>query len=69
MSKIFWKNKKILITGINGFVGSNLAKELIFLKANVSGIILNKKKTPSYILRELIKNVNYTMVIFQIINL
>ena len=44
MSKIFWKNKKILITGINGFVGSNLAKELIFLKANVSGIILNKKK-------------------------
>ena len=46
MSKIFWKNKKILITGINGFVGSNLAKELIFLKANVSGIILNKKKLP-----------------------
>ena len=25
----FWKNKKILITGINGFIGSNLAKKLV----------------------------------------
>ena len=40
----FWKNKKILITGINGFVGSNLAKTLTQLGADVHGITLDKKK-------------------------
>ncbi len=40
----FWKNKKVLITGINGFVGSNLAKELIKLGAKVHGISLYKNK-------------------------
>ena len=40
----FWKNKKILITGINGFVGSNLAKQLLLNGAKVHGITLKKKK-------------------------
>lgn len=44
MNKKFWEKKKILITGIDGFVGSNLAKELVNLKSNVCGIILKKKK-------------------------
>jgi len=35
----YWKNKKILITGINGFVGSNLAKKLISLDAKVFGLV------------------------------
>tara|TARA_Y100000768_G_C23952997_1_gene671214 strand:+ start:136 stop:1149 length:1014 start_codon:yes stop_codon:yes gene_type:complete len=35
----FWKNKKILITGINGFVGGNLANELVKNKAKVFGLI------------------------------
>ncbi len=39
--KNFWKNKNILITGINGFVGSNLAKTLINYDANVLGLIRN----------------------------
>ena len=43
--KKFWKNKKILITGIDGFVGSNLAKQLIQMGANVSGIIQKKKSS------------------------
>ena len=25
----FWNNKKVLITGINGFIGSNLSKYLL----------------------------------------
>lgn len=33
-----WKNKNILITGVNGFVGSNLAKFFISQDANVFGI-------------------------------
>lgn len=36
---IFWKNKKILITGINGFVGGNLASKLIKNKAKVFGLV------------------------------
>ena len=38
----FWKNKKILITGIDGFVGSNLAKKLVSLEAKVAGIVQKK---------------------------
>ena len=48
MNKNFWKNKKILITGIDGFVGSNLAKQLIQNGANVSGIIQKKKNSLLY---------------------
>ena len=29
--KYFWKNKKVLITGADGFVGSHLAEKLIDL--------------------------------------
>ncbi len=65
MPKKFWKNKKILITGIDGFVGSNLAKRLTGLGANVSGII-QKKKIHYYILSQYIKNANYLKVKLQI---
>jgi CDP-glucose 4,6-dehydratase len=34
----FWTNKNILITGIYGFIGSNLSKSLLALGANVIGI-------------------------------
>ena len=34
----FWSNKNILITGIYGFIGSNLSKSLVSLGANVIGI-------------------------------
>ena len=42
--KSFWKNKSILITGINGFIGGTLAKRLIGLGANVIGITNKKNK-------------------------
>lgn len=38
MKNFNWKNKNVLITGIHGFVGSNLAKSLIKNGANVYGI-------------------------------
>ena len=37
----FWKNKNVLITGINGFIGGNLAKTLIKKGTNVFGLIRN----------------------------
>ena len=45
----FWKDKIVLITGVGGFVGSNLAKELVILESNVSGIVFKKKKKVSFI--------------------
>jgi len=35
----FWNNKNVFITGINGFVGGNLAKLLLSKGANVYGLI------------------------------
>ena len=39
----FWKNKNVFISGVAGFVGSNLAKNLINNGANVIGLTKNKK--------------------------
>ncbi len=39
----FWKNKNVFITGIAGFVGSNLAKDLVNNGANIIGLTKNKK--------------------------
>ena len=44
----FWKNKRVFITGIDGFVGSNLAKELVKKKAKVFGLIKRKKNSLIY---------------------
>jgi CDP-glucose 4,6-dehydratase len=35
----FWKGKNVFITGCTGFLGSYLAKELIRLEANVTGLV------------------------------
>jgi len=40
----FYKNKKVLITGVTGFKGAWLAKWLLLLGANVHGLGFNKKK-------------------------
>jgi len=38
MNNNFWKGKKVLITGFEGFLGSNLTKALLKTKAKVIGI-------------------------------
>ena len=43
-SKAYWKDKSVLITGVNGFIGSNLSKLLISLGARVIGITDQKNK-------------------------
>lgn len=47
MANVFWKNKNVLITGYEGFLGSNLTKALLDCKANVFGldILTRRKKT------------------------
>ncbi len=39
----YWYGKNVLITGINGFIGGNLAKTLLDKGANVFGLIRNAK--------------------------
>ncbi|MFK7825061.1 MAG: NAD-dependent epimerase/dehydratase family protein [Oligoflexales bacterium] len=41
----FWNGRNVLITGISGFIGSNLAKKLTSAGANVVGIERSKAKT------------------------
>ena len=55
----FWNKKNVLVTGISGFVGSNLAKNLYFNGANVVGLTQKKKKELSLLFYEKIhKKVN-----------
>ena len=42
MDNKFWENKKVLITGANGFVASNLIRALVIRKASV--ITFSKRK-------------------------
>lgn len=44
LNKKFWSNKTVLITGINGFIAGNLAKQLHHLGAKTIGITNNKIK-------------------------
>jgi CDP-glucose 4,6-dehydratase len=39
----YWQGKNVFITGINGFIGGNLAKKLNSIGANVFGLLRNKK--------------------------
>jgi len=47
MNKHFWKNKRVLITGYEGFLGSNLIKQLLKYNAKTIGldIKVNRKDT------------------------
>lgn len=38
MNRKFWENKRVLITGFEGFLGSNLTKELLKTKAKIVGL-------------------------------
>lgn len=40
----FWTDKSVLITGINGFIGGNLAGELLARGAKITGLMRNMKK-------------------------
>ncbi|MCX5695240.1 MAG: NAD-dependent epimerase/dehydratase family protein [Candidatus Omnitrophica bacterium] len=47
MPKSFWKNKKVLVTGYEGFLGSWLAKTLVELGSRVVGIDIIKDRPHS----------------------
>lgn len=43
----FWRKKKVLVTGHEGFLGSNLAKALVALGAKVVGLDIKKRGSNS----------------------
>jgi len=59
--KNYWNGKNVFITGINGFIGGNLAKLLISKGANVFGLIRNQSKKSFLFFENLAKDtVNIT---------
>jgi CDP-glucose 4,6-dehydratase len=40
----YWQGKNVFITGINGFIGGNLAKKLILQGANLFGLVRDQKQ-------------------------
>ena len=56
-----WKDKKILITGINGFIASHLAEELIFRGADVHGIVPKGKESKYPLLECDLANTEHTV--------
>jgi GDP-4-dehydro-6-deoxy-D-mannose reductase len=48
-SKEFWNGKKVMITGVGGFLGSNLAEKILGYGSDVVGIVANHdlKKYPN----------------------
>ena len=44
MNSSYWIGKNVLITGINGFIGGNLAKSFLQKGANVVGLIRNQSE-------------------------
>lgn len=55
--KNYWKNKKVLVTGVNGFVGGNLCKVLLDEGAEVFGLIRNDNKDTFLYYEKLYKNI------------
>ncbi|MCX5788621.1 MAG: GDP-mannose 4,6-dehydratase [Elusimicrobia bacterium] len=44
MKNGFWRGKNVFVTGINGFIGGNLAKGLLAQEARVVGLLRNKNE-------------------------
>lgn len=81
--KSFWKNKKVLVTGADGFVGSHLTEKLIDLGAKVIAVVrgTSSNATNLYEFKNLSKpyhkkifkivncDISSTDIIYQIVNL
>ena len=48
MGSPFWKNKKVLVTGADGFMGSHLAEKLLQLGARVSALVRGTSVNGTY---------------------
>ena len=74
-STTYWKDKSVLITGVNGFIGSNLSKLLISLGAKVieKHVTLNKNMNGTDHLASIdmveLKKINAELIDLVVVNL
>jgi len=57
MRKSFWKGKKVLITGYEGFLGSNLTKALLACGALVWGLDIRTRRKQTILSREELRQI------------
>lgn len=53
----FWKKKNVLITGYEGFLGTNLTKRLIGYEANIVGLDIKVRRTETILTENDYKNI------------
>ena len=68
MNQNFYKNKKILITGADGFIGSHLSKKLISLGANVIALVHSEDLKNLNLIKDKIKLIYGDVTKKEIIN-
>src|SRR3990167_8499191 len=56
----FWANKKVLITGYEGFLGSHLAKALIDLGVNIWGLDILTNRQITILSKDQLDRINIT---------
>ncbi len=61
-NKNFWRSKTVLITGINGFIGGNLAKYFLSLDAKVLGISNSEVKNRFLIYENISRKIKLSKV-------
>lgn len=57
MNRNFWHNKNVLITGFEGFLGSNLTKRLVSYNANVIGLDIKVKRKNTILIKDIYRNI------------
>lgn len=58
MKEKFWKNKKVLITGYEGFLGSHLTRNLLSCGAKISGLDIKTHRTQTILLDKELNKIN-----------
>lgn len=58
MTSTFWKSKNVLISGYEGFLGSNLTKALLDCKANVFGLDIVTHRENTILTRQDLRRIN-----------
>lgn len=58
MNKLFWKGKNVLITGYEGFLGSNLTKQMISCDANIVGLDIKTSRKDTVLKKEDYQKIN-----------
>lgn len=57
MSRGFWKNKRVLITGYEGFLGSNLTAKLVSYGALVTGVDIKTHRKETILTGKILKKI------------